>query len=98
MKRANTKKTPSAVFETMRLLEKAHIHFYIMRDRPDTLTFVATIVGERIEIDIFEDDHIEISRFRGDESIEGGMDLLVAIVDAERRENYPEQLSETAAR
>ena len=82
----------------MRLLEKAHIHFYIMRDRPDTLTFVATIVGERIEIDIFEDDHIEISRFRGDESIEGGMELLVAIVDAERRENYPEQLSETAAR
>ena len=82
----------------MRLLEKAHIHFYIMRNRPDTLTFVATIVGERIEIDVFEDGHIEISRFRGDESIEGGMELLVTIVDAELRENYPEQLSNTAAK
>ena len=38
------------------------------------------MVGERVEIDIFEDDHLEISRFRGDESIEGGMDLLQRLV------------------
>jgi hypothetical protein len=38
-----------------------------------------TLVGERIEIDIFEDDHLEISRFRGDESIEGGKELLAQI-------------------
>jgi len=58
----------------------------------------ATIVGERIEIDVFEDDHIEISRFRGDESVEGGMELLVQIVKAEIKENYPEEFSEVAAK
>jgi hypothetical protein len=35
-----------------------------------------TMVGVRTEIDIFEDDHIEISRFHGDESVEGGRELL----------------------
>lgn len=98
MNRGNrTKKKHNTIFDTIRLLEKAHIHFYIMRNRPDTLTLAATIVGERIEIDIFEDDHIEISRFRGDESIEGGMELLIEIVKAELRENYPEEISDTAA-
>lgn len=93
-----SRKAQNAVFDTIRLLEKAHIHFYIRRDRPDALTFVAAIVGERVEIDVFEDNHIEISRFRGDESIEGGRELLLQIVTAELTENYPEKLSELAAK
>ena len=92
------KKISSAVFDTIRLLEKAHIAFDIKRTRPDAITIRATAVGERIEIDVFEDDHIEISRFRGDESVEGGMELLVQIAKAEIKENYPEELSETAAK
>jgi len=87
-----------AVFDTIRLLEKAHIAFDIKRTRPEAITICATVVGERIEIDIFEDNHIEISRFRGDESVEGGMELLVQIAKAEIKENYPEELSETAAK
>jgi hypothetical protein len=74
----------SAVFETIKALEGAHLHFFIMRTRPDALTFSVTIVGERIEIDIFEDDHLEISRFRGDESIEGGKELLAAVLGDNR--------------
>ena len=93
-----SRKTSNAVFDTIRLLEKAHLHFYVMRSRPDSLTFVAAIVGERIEIDVFEDDHIEISRFRGDESIEGGRKLLLQIVTEELKENYPEELSGLAAK
>jgi hypothetical protein len=34
------------------------------------------MVGARMEIDIFEDNHLEISRFHGDESVEGGRELL----------------------
>lgn len=97
-KAPRNKKRRNAVFDTIRLLEKAHIHFYMIRNRSDTLTFVATIIGERIEIDVFEDDHIEISRFRGDESIEGGRELLVQIVTAELQENYPEELADLAAK
>jgi hypothetical protein len=92
------RKTACAVFDTIRLLEKAHIAFDIKRTRPDAITITATTVGERIEIDVFEDDHIEISRFRGNESVEGGMELLIQIVKAEIEENYPEELSETAAK
>ncbi|HTQ32811.1 MAG TPA: hypothetical protein VMI30_01470 [Stellaceae bacterium] len=93
----NSKKC-NAVFDTIRLLEKAHICFSIVRLRSDALTIRASIVGERIEIDVFEDDHIEISRFQGNESIEGGSELLVEIVTAELRENYPEQLTDIAAK
>jgi hypothetical protein len=74
----------SAIFETIKALEAARLHFFIERMRPDTITLTVTIVGERIEIDIFEDDHLEISCFRGDESIEGGAELLAAILKAER--------------
>jgi len=93
-----SRKGSNAVFETIRLLERAHIGFDIKRTRPDALTIRAATVGERIEIDIFEDDHIEISRFRGDEGIEGGRDLLLQIVTAELRENYPEERPDLAAK
>jgi hypothetical protein len=74
---------PSAVFETMRLLEDARLHFFIERTRPDAIRLSVTMVGERMEIDIFEDDHLEISRFRGDESIEGGKDLLLQLLKSD---------------
>jgi len=74
----------STIFETVKALENANLHFFIERTRPDTVRLSVTLVGERIEIDIFEDDHLEISRFRGDESIEGGAELLAAILKAER--------------
>jgi hypothetical protein len=40
-----------------------------------------TKVGQRIEIEIFEDDHIEISRFFGDEKVEGGAELLKQLLN-----------------
>jgi hypothetical protein len=72
----------SAVFKTMRMLEEARLHFFIERTRPDSIRFSVTMVGERVEIDIFEDNHLEISRFLGDEKIEGGMDLLKSMLKA----------------
>ena len=72
----------SAVFKTMRMLEEARLHFFIERTRPDSIRLSVTMVGERVEIDIFEDNHLEISRFLGDENIEGGMDLLMSMLKA----------------
>ncbi len=37
---------------------------------------VATLVGERIEIDVFEDGHVEYGRFRGSEDVEDDMPSL----------------------
>jgi hypothetical protein len=70
----------SALFETIRLLEDASLHFFIERTRPDSIRLSVTMVGERLEIDIFEDDHLEISRFRGEERVEGGKGLLLTLL------------------
>jgi hypothetical protein len=74
----------SPVFEVCRTLDAGRIHYFIERERgTDCIRLTATLVGERVEIEIFDDDHIEISRFRGDESIEGGMELLRQLVKRE---------------
>ena len=40
-----------------------------------------TVVGERIEIDVFEDGHMDVSRFKGNEDIIGGEELVEQIID-----------------
>ena len=76
----------SALFDTIRALEKAHLHFFIGRTRPDSVRLSVTMVGARMEIDIFEDNHLEISRFHGDESVEGGRELLTDIHNNEMQD------------
>jgi len=61
----------SKVFEILKRLDEAKIQYFIGRYRPDTIDISASIVGERIEISIFDDDHIEISRFVGHEDVLG---------------------------
>lgn len=39
-----------------------------------------TLVGERIEVEFF-DDHVEFSRFTGDESIERDVGLLFCLIN-----------------
>ena len=70
----------STILDVIKILEQAKLHFLIERTRPDTIRFSVTLVGERIEIDVFEDGHIEISRFYGDESVKGGKGLLIEIL------------------
>ena len=57
------------MFEVLRRLDDAKIHYFIGRYRPDTIDITATLVGERIEISVFDDDHIEVSRFIGNEDV-----------------------------
>ena len=74
---------PSTIFEVCTMLDEARVHYIIERDRPDSLTITVSFVGERTEVDVFEDGHVEISRFRGDESIEGGIELLRELIRRE---------------
>ncbi|MGJ4897354.1 hypothetical protein ACQR2B_18125 [Bradyrhizobium oligotrophicum] len=73
----------STLFATMRLLEKLGLHFFIERTRPDTIRLSVTLVGERVEIDVFEDDHLEFCRFRGDESVESGNEELMLFLQSQ---------------
>ena len=72
------------MYELLKKLEDAHIYFTLGRSRPDTIRVNLTIVGERKEIDVFDDGHMEVSRFFGDESIVGEKELVDKIIEENR--------------
>ncbi len=74
----------SALFRLVRLLEQRQIYFMLERTRPDTIRVNAVLVGERLEIDVFEDDHLEFSRFLDHEDIEGDWPELNRVLDDHR--------------
>lgn len=57
------------LFDLLRKLEDRNIFFNLNRYREDSVTVSVTLVGERLEIDVFEDGHIEYSRFTGSEEV-----------------------------
>jgi len=68
-------------YNLLRKLENAHIHFTVARYRDDTVLVTMTLVGERVEVDVFEDGHMEVSRFTGNEDIVGGEELVDQIIE-----------------
>ena len=72
------------LFELLAALERGRLHFTLQRHRPDTILVTFALVGERVEIDVFEDGHMEVSRFKGNESIVGGRDLVYELIRTER--------------
>jgi hypothetical protein len=59
----------SKVFEILKRIDEAKVHYFIGRYRADTIDITTTVVGERVEISVFEDDHVEVSRFVGNEDV-----------------------------
>ena len=72
----------SAVFETMRLLETAGLHFYIERTRPILSACVSQWSPKEWRSKSLRIDHLEISRFRGDEAVEGGKEALRRLLES----------------
>jgi hypothetical protein len=68
------------LFELLTKLEQSKISFTLNRCRPDTILVSLTVVGQRIEIDVFEDGHMEVSKFVGNEDIIGGEELINQII------------------
>jgi hypothetical protein len=68
------------IYRVIRLLEQRGVYYRLDCFRDESITITATLVGERIEIDVFEDGHIEYSRFRGDESVEDDVSALEALI------------------
>ncbi|MBU9441316.1 hypothetical protein [Burkholderia multivorans] len=52
--------------------------------RPESILVSVAVVGQRVEIDVFDDGHMEVSRFVGNEDIEGGVELIDFIVASAR--------------
>ena len=74
------------LYRVIRLLEQGRIHYRLGRHRDDSIMITATLIGERIEIDVFEDGHIEYSRFRGSEAVESDVPFLEGLL----REHGPD--------
>ncbi len=72
------------LYSLLRRLEDARIHFTLSRSRDDTILVTLTLVGERVEVDVFEDGHMEVSRFPGNEDIVGGEELVREIIENNR--------------
>ena len=68
------------LFLLLQQLEGARVPFALARHRPDSVLVTLTIVGERVEVDVFEDGHMEMSRFLGNEEIVGGAGLVSEII------------------
>jgi hypothetical protein len=63
-------------FELLQRLDAGRHHYSLSRHRPDSVIVTVTFVGERAEIDVFEDGHMEVSRFLGTEDILGDAELV----------------------
>ena len=68
------------LFDLLKRLEAARLYFTLSRHRSDAVLVSITVVGERIEVDVFEDGHMEVSRFKGSEAIEGEADLVYRLI------------------
>jgi hypothetical protein len=61
-------------------LEAAGTFFVLSRHRPDSVLVSITFVGERVEVDVFDDGHMEVSRFVGNEDVVGGEELVRKLI------------------
>jgi hypothetical protein len=68
------------LYDLLLRLEDANIPFTLSRNRSDSLLVTLTLVGERVEIDVFEDGHMEVSRFKGSEDVVGGAELVEKLI------------------
>jgi len=75
------------LYRLLKLLDEEHLHYRLERHRPDTVMATVTLVGERLEIEVFEDGHIELSRFKGDESVESGAEEIDRLYRQLKAEN-----------
>ncbi len=76
-----------SLYELLDKLDEAHYSYTLSRDRPDTIQVTIFFVGERIEVDVFDDGHMEVSRFLGTEDILGGRELIYDILSKRKFED-----------
>lgn len=69
------------LYELLRRLDKARYQYVLSRHNSDTVMVTVTFVGERVEVDVFDDGHMEVSRFLGTEDVVGGEEVIYRLID-----------------
>lgn len=80
-----SKSVSHPVYKILQDLEAAKIHYRLERYREDTIMICLTVVGARIEIEVFNNGNIETSIFNGNEDIVSGIEPVNKII-AENRD------------
>jgi len=75
------------LYDLLRRLDETKIHYTLSRERDDAVLVTVHIVGERIEVDVFNDGHMEVSRFLGTEDVLGGKETIYDLIDRTVFEN-----------
>jgi hypothetical protein len=75
------------LYELLQELDKAKVYYTISRHRDNTVLVSITFVGERVEVDVFDDGHMEVSRFLGTEDVLGGKEVIYQLIQRSLIEN-----------
>ncbi|CAB3968325.1 hypothetical protein BCO9919_03227 [Burkholderia cenocepacia] len=70
-----------SLYELLGSLDERRLFYTLGRHRPDTILISITVPGERIEIDVFDDGHMEMSRFSGDESVIDDPQIILKAIE-----------------
>ncbi|MGU8081216.1 MULTISPECIES: hypothetical protein [unclassified Burkholderia] len=68
------------LYKLLKKLDEKRLYYSLSRHRSDTILVSVTLVGMRVEVDVFDDGRMDVSCFRGDESVEGFEDLAYALI------------------
>ncbi|MBR8334192.1 MULTISPECIES: hypothetical protein [Burkholderia] len=68
------------LYKLLEKLDEKKLYYSLSRHRSDTILVSVTFVGMRVEVDVFDDGKMNVSCFRGDESVEGFEDLAYALI------------------
>ena len=69
------------LYRLVQRLDVGKYHYTLSRHRSDSILVIITFVGERVEVDVFDDGHMEVSRFKGSEDIVGDEALIQNIIE-----------------
>jgi hypothetical protein len=68
------------LFELLARLDAGHYHYTLSRQSADSVQVTVNFVGERTEVNVFDDGHMEVSRFLGTEDVLGGGEYVWQII------------------
>lgn len=64
------------IYSILSKLDAIGCHYRLDRTRDDCILIFVSLVGLRLEISTFQNGAVEVSKFYGNESVEGGWEIV----------------------
>ena len=82
-----------SLYKLLEKLDAGKWSYALSRHRRDSILVSVSFVGERVEIDVFDDGHMEVSRFIGREDVLGGKKYIFDLIAEFAKTDQPNQSS-----